>query len=139
MSVRIGDHGRTTETAKLLQAQASTADKVRKPAAEKSSRELCSDIPVVKLELSKEGKESVKKQVRCRQNRYDPGTFYADPESQIAEVRRAFKEEQEQRAENEAFLEGMEEDAMTALRDAVMQYVRGSLSDISKMFGKLDC
>ena len=56
MSVRIGDHGRTTETAKLLQAQASTADKVRKPAAEKSSRELCSDIPVVKLELSKEGK-----------------------------------------------------------------------------------
>ena len=41
--------------------------------------------------------------------------------------------------ENEEFLENLEEEAMTALRDLVMQYVRESLSDVSKMFGKLDC
>lgn len=137
MSVQIGDYGRAIGTAGQLQAHVSTADKKLKPKAEKASGELYSNMPAVKLEISREGKESAKKQVRCRQMH---NHFYveADPESQIAEVRRAFKEEQEQRMENEAFLEGIEEEAMTALRDAVMQYVRGSISDISKMFGKLN-
>ncbi|MCI8274828.1 MAG: hypothetical protein HFI66_04310 [Lachnospiraceae bacterium] len=54
-------------------------------------------------------------------------------------MRQAFKEEQERRRENEAFLEEMSEQAKSEMKDFVMQYVRGSISDISKMFGKLDC
>ena len=138
MSVRIGDYSRAIGTMKQLQAHASTADKKLRPTAEKASGELYSDMSVVKLEIFKEGKESVKRQVRCRQIH---NNFYgvADPESQVAEVRQAFKEEQERRRENEAFLEEMSEQAKSEMKDFVMQYVRGSISDISKMFGKLDC
>ena len=63
----------------------------------------------------------------------------ADAETLIKEEQQAFRQEQEQRRENEAFLEELDEKMMTELRDAVMEYVRGSISELSKMFGKLDC
>ncbi|MCI9486101.1 MAG: hypothetical protein HFI64_03840 [Lachnospiraceae bacterium] len=142
MKIIAGNYDRTTELMKLSKAHASTANEKLESVEEKPSGEFYSDMPVVKLEISREGKESLKSQVYCKPVHNNLEAFYgeaADWENLLAREKRVFKEEQERLMENEEFLENLEEEAMTALRDLVMQYVRESLSDVSKMFGKLDC
>ena len=136
MSVRIGDYGPAMELMRLHETQSFTADKKAEPAKKKPSAELYTEAPAVKLEISKKGKESLKTHVYCRPMCNNLGPFYSemgDAESLIEKEKQAIKAEQEERTENEAFLEALDEQMMTAIRDFVMQCVRESIDDTTKM------
>lgn len=136
MGVRISDYGRTAEMMKLQEAKFSTGNKEEKPVEKKPSGELYTDAPAVKLEISRTRKESLKTHIYCRPMRNNLGALYSemgDAESLIEKEKQAIKAEQEQRTENEAFLEELDEQLKTSIRDFVMQCVRESIDDTTKM------